>query len=391
MITAGPNRSRIAAAALSAVLIGAGAAAVPTALSAAPAVAADPGAPGAVLWSEPLPEQMWIPGTGQAWRLEYVTTGAAGAQATSTGTVFVPEGPAPEGGWPVISWAHGTVGLADQCAPSRTGMGERDLDYLSTWMDQGYAVVATDYAGLGTKGGMPYLDGEVEARNVVDMVTAGRGIAQAQLSERWVVVGQSQGGGAAITTARYATEFGGEDLDYRGAVGTGVPAHIERAVAPAGPGFPPIALPKGMTAYGLYILAGLNTSHPELDLESHLTDAGRARLAQAQTMCLGEFEDEVEGTVLGEMFDRPLADIPGFEQTLTDYMGMPESGFDRPFFIGQGLKDIAIILPATLAYGATLEANGEPVTFRTYPTDHSGTMAASLPDSVPFVADLFAD
>lgn len=382
MITVGPNRSRIAAAALSAVLIGAGAAAVPAAVSATP---------GTVLWSEPLPEQMWIPGTGRAWRLEYVTTGAAGAQATSTGTVFVPEGPAPEGGWPVISWAHGTVGLADRCAPSRTGMGERDLDYLATWMDQGYAVVATDYAGLGTEGGMPYLDGEVEARNVVDMVTAGRGIAQAQLSERWVVVGQSQGGGAAITTARYATEFGGDDLDYRGAVGTGVPAHIERAVAPAGPGFPPIALPKGMTAYGLYILAGLNTAHPELELESYLTDAGRARLAQAQTMCLGEFEDEVEGTVLGEMFDRPLSDIPGFEQVLTDYMGMPESGFDRPFFIGQGLQDIAIILPATLAYGATLEANGEPVTFRTYPTDHSGTMAASLPDSVPFVAELFAD
>ena len=39
-------------------------------------------------------------------------------------------------------------------------------------------------------------------------------------------------------------------------------------------------------------------------------------------------------------------------------------------------------------YVAQLKANGEPVDFHTYPTDHNGTMAASLPDSIPFVRAL---
>src|SRR5699024_10802953 len=101
--------------------------------------------------------------------------------------------------------------------------------------------------------------------------------------------------GAAITTARYATEYGGEGLDYRGAVGTGVPAYIENIVAIAGPNMPPIALPKGMTAYGVYILAGLNNAHPELDIPSVLTDRGRRLLQDANSQCLGEFEQTAEG------------------------------------------------------------------------------------------------
>ena len=35
-----------------------------------------------------------------------------------SGTVAVPKGKAPKGGWPVVSWAHGTIGIADACAPS---------------------------------------------------------------------------------------------------------------------------------------------------------------------------------------------------------------------------------------------------------------------------------
>ena len=74
--------------------------------------------------------------------------------ALSTGTLFLPKGRAPRGGWPVISWAHGTSGLGDRCAPSVVGpaLPQRDRPYLANWMRQGYAIVASDYAGLGTPG-----------------------------------------------------------------------------------------------------------------------------------------------------------------------------------------------------------------------------------------------
>lgn len=345
--------------------------------------------PGTLTSLEPFDQGMWIPGTARAWKVAYRTTTANDQPALSTGTVYVPEGPAPEGGWPVVSWAHGTTGLADQCAPSNEGWSDRDMDYLSHWLDQGYAIVATDYAGLGTPGGLAYLDGKVEAHNVVDMVKAGRNIDGADLSDTWVVIGQSQGGGAAITTARYATEYGGDSLDYRGAVGTGVPAYIENIVAIAGPHMPPIALPEGMTAYGLYILAGLDNAHPDLGIPSVLTDRGRELLDLAKEQCLGDFERTAQGTVLGSLFTAPLSSLPDFHRVLFDYMKMPETGFGEPLFIGQGLKDTDIIMPSTLIYAKTLQANGQPLTFRAYPTDHSGAMSASLPDTTPFVRSLF--
>ncbi|TQF66239.1 lipase [Rhodococcus spelaei] len=361
------------------------------ALGSAPAVAApNSTAPGTVTATAPLPQELWYPGTAHAEKLTYWTVGANGRPAQSTGTVFVPAGRAPAGGWPVISWAHGTVGLADDCAPSVAGPAarDRDFEYLGTWLAQGYAIVASDYAGLGTEGTMPYLDGKAEAHSVVDMVKAGRS-AEPTLSNTWVTIGQSQGGGAAITTARYATEFGGPALDYRGAVGTGVPAYIENIVALAGPGVPPIGLPAGLTAYGLYILAGLNAAHPEVNIPSLLNAEGKDWMAKAESECIGPFEESVRGLVLGSLFAKPLSSIPNVHGLLTEYMGIPETGYDKPFFIGQGLKDTDIIMPSTLLLGSTLARNGEPVTFKTYPTDHSGTMAASLADTVPFVRALF--
>ncbi|WP_454196467.1 hypothetical protein [Nocardia sp. Marseille-Q1738] len=105
--------------------------------------AADPVAqtetPGTVLHSVALPEQLWIVGSGTARRVTYWTRTSDDRPALSTGAVFIPAGTAPSGGWPVLSWEHGTVGLGDECAPSTAGRSKRDLDYLAHWMRQGYA------------------------------------------------------------------------------------------------------------------------------------------------------------------------------------------------------------------------------------------------------------
>lgn len=251
-------------------------------------------------------------------------------------------------------------------------------------------MVAADYAGLGTPGEHPYLNGKVEAHNVVDAVKAATR-QYPELSNKWAVVGQSQGGGAAVFTARYATEFGGPELDYRGAVGTGVPAYIEDILLPLGPGMPPMELGPHSTAYVFYILNGLRTTHPELAVESYLTEEGRTWLERGRTACIDEFGEELSANnvVLGEMFTRPLAQIPDLRGILSRTMALPESGYDRPVFLGQGLRDTDVITPATLAFAAKLQANGEPVVLHTYDEDHSGAVNASLPDSLPFVRSLF--
>ncbi|MFE2995222.1 lipase family protein [Nocardia sp. NPDC059246] len=362
------------------------------ALPAVPAAAAPVPAPetGVVESVEPLAPAATLPGSVDSARIIYTTTTAGGAPATSSGAVYFPPGPPPPGGWPIIAWAHGTLGLADQCAYSVRGPAEveRDWAYLDTWLDQGYAVVASDYAGLGTPGEQPYLNGKVEAANIVDGVRAATR-HYPSLSRKWVVVGQSQGGEAAMFTARYATEFGGGELDYRGAVGTGVPAYNEELIGAAGPAFPPVKLSGYNTRATLYVLNGLKTSHPDLDIDSYLTDAGRYWFTRAQQICGDDMYTELTaaGVSLKDLLARPLSELP--PGMLHDDLALPETGFDKPVFIGQGLRDTNIIMPNTLRYAATLTADHQPLTLHTYPTDHNGTVLASQADSIPFVAKAF--
>ena len=355
------------------------------------------GAPGALVSAVPLKHRLWIPNTTRAaFRLKYVTTNARGKRALSTGMLFLPKGKPPRGGWPVISWAHGTSGLGDACAPSLVGpaLPRRDRPYLANWMREGYAIVASDYAGLGTPGLMAYLHGRSEAHNIVDVVKAGRTYARrlsstSRLARKWVVIGQSQGAGAAIYTARYATRFGGRGLDYRGAVGTGTPAYIENVVTQLAPGFPDLS--PGLTAYMAYILAGMRWTYPDLGIDGLLTTTGRKYVELAETRCVFPFEQDLADAKVGTFFSGRLITLPNFARTVRNYMAMPEQGFDRPFFMGHGLEDADVPYTLTKPYVDELKANHEPLTFKTYDADHSGTLLESQKDTHPFVRKLFAN
>jgi hypothetical protein len=124
------------------------------------------GAAGDVIRTEPLGAN--VPGA-TASRMLYVSQRPDGSAAVSGAMVFVPDTPAPEGGRPVVAWAHGTLGMGEQCAPSRGDKPLGDTDnWLDSMMSQGWVVVATDYVGLGTPGPELYLVGEAEARDVVN-------------------------------------------------------------------------------------------------------------------------------------------------------------------------------------------------------------------------------
>ncbi|ODQ87319.1 lipase [Mycolicibacterium flavescens] len=296
---------------------------------------------GALIESVPLDPALSVTGAGAAYRILYATVDQHDRPAVSTGVVFTPRTPSPPGGWPVVAWAHGTVGLGDDCTPSARPRSERDDEYLTHWLDQGYAVVASDYAGLGTPGLMSYLNSVTTARGVVDSVIAAHRMGLA-LSPKWAVVGQSQGGAAAVATARWATDFSaGAGLDFRGVVATGTPAHVENIVKQAG---------------------------PDMVVPAALADM----------------------TVPG-FFTAPLTSVPGATEAVDAYMGIPADGYDRPVFLGVGLRDRDVPPELTLRFSEQLSANGEDVTLKVYPEqDHSGTVLASLPDSTPFLARQFS-
>ena len=113
----------------------------------------------------------------------------------------------PDGTYQVVAWAHGTTGVFPECAPSHS----KSLVYQFTapypLVLQGYVVVAPDYAGLGvsrTARGDPIIHqlyaSQAAANDLFYAVEAAQS-AFPKLSEDFVVVGHSQGGGAAWAAA----------------------------------------------------------------------------------------------------------------------------------------------------------------------------------------------
>ncbi|WQD13495.1 MAG: lipase family protein [Lawsonella clevelandensis] len=307
---------------------------------------------GTLLPRSPPRQGSLAPAAAKASRILYTSQNSHGKMAVSTGAIFLPKKPAPAGGYRIVAWAHGTVGLGDACTPSAGDRYLRDVKYLDHWLNQGYAVVATDYVGLGTPGLMAYLDGKTSAHNVVDSVIAAQRSALAKFSPKWVVVGQSQGGGVAMNTARYATEFGkGSGVDYRGGVSTGTPAHIEDVLQFAGPHFPPFDVGAGMTSYILYVLAGFRDARPDMKVNQVLNKEGLKWVKQSETLCYGSLHKALDDqkVSLSSLFAKPLLSIPGIHKALQEYMGTPASGYDRPIFVGQGLKDVDVPHPSPSA------------------------------------------
>jgi pimeloyl-ACP methyl ester carboxylesterase len=158
----------------------------------------------------------------EALRVRYRSTSSDGQHTVVTGALFVPAGTPPLGGWPVLSHAHGTTGVTNDCGPSSSsnlfGMVTMVVGYLKA----GYAVAFTDYQGLGGGGKHVYLDNKTEGYNVIDAVRALRNAKPGAISDRWVTVGGSQGGGASWAAAEQAPVYAPE-LHLAGAVNA-VPA-----------------------------------------------------------------------------------------------------------------------------------------------------------------------
>ncbi|MFT3716375.1 MAG: lipase family protein [Gordonia sp. (in: high G+C Gram-positive bacteria)] len=350
------------------------------------------GEPGTLIAAVPLDESLTLSAAGEAHRILYATRDAHGAPAVSTGAIFLPPGPPPRNGYPMIAWAHGTVGLGDDSTPSAHPRTPRDAAYLDHWLRQGYAVVATDYVGLGTPGLMSYLNGEAAARAVVDSMIAARHTGL-PLDAKWAAVGQSQGAAAALNTARRATALSaGSGLDYRGVVATGAPANIEQVVRLSGPLFPPVVLSPSLTVYLAYIVAGFTEARPDLHVADLLTDRGREVISLSATMCFDPLSEVLRGERVSGWFLRPLSANPLISAALVDYMRTPYSGYDRPVFLGQGLldKDVPVFSAGSLY--VQMVAAGQPVEFHLYPEKaHNGTVLASTADSTPFLERIMQD
>ncbi|WP_213763817.1 lipase family protein [Caballeronia sp. dw_19] len=349
-----------------------------------------PPTPGQMLRTGQLTPQQSLTEAGQNIRILYTSTDGLDNRTpvVVSGVLFVPKGTPPQGGWPLMAWAHGTVGSADVCAPSFAGRSERDTRYLDYWLAQGYAIVATDYQGLGTPGLHPYGLTRPLAYGVLDSIRAviGGGF---DLSARVVVFGQSQGGRAAFATAVYAKTYAPE-LNIVGVVATGTPyaaahehaddtelANARKSVVPT-------------FAYDMLRLSTATLLDPSFVPADYLNDRAMPAFETSQRACLHAIEQRIvaDGLTFDSSFKRsPKPALAAINREAA----YPTLKSDIPIFIGTGGKDRDVFVPGQVALVTNACEVGDRIEWHVYPgLDHSGTVNGSRPDSTQFVARAFA-
>jgi hypothetical protein len=332
----------------------------------APPVPLPPRPPGEVIWARRLAGAAALEDAAENLLVLYHSRTSAGRDTAVSGTVSLPRGRPPAGGWPALSWAHGTAGIADLCAPSRDGPGhpghialQLANRMLNQWVRRGWAVVQTDYEGLGTPGPHPYLIGASEARGVADMLVAARQLSRS-IGTRWAAMGHSQGGHGVLFAAGLAQGMH-PDLNLIGIV----------AMAPAGGAghLIPDAKEAGMSAadagFLLLAVAGAAAADGAVRPWRLLTpSAGRALAAGATGI-----EDLIaafsSAALRPEDVFREGADLTPLLKVLTD--NDPAAlRLGCPALIVQGNDDLIVIRRRTSQIVDMLRANGAEVDHRQY-------------------------
>jgi alpha-beta hydrolase superfamily lysophospholipase len=183
------------------------------AASSAGAVAPDV-APGTILTADDLPgtAPALAAASGWAMRVTYASTSGIDDHRTRvSGSVLVPHGVAPQGGWPIVALGHPTTGTAADCAPSQSPTLLDTAATVEALLQGGYVVTIPDYQGLGAGAGpntyYPYLDSTTVGYNLIDAVRAARKLVP-NTSGRWVALGLSEGGQAAWAADELADNYG---------------------------------------------------------------------------------------------------------------------------------------------------------------------------------------
>lgn len=331
-----------------------------------------PGKPGDVIAVQ---EVEGVDIAARVLRILYHSRSLAGSDIAVSGLVVVPEGAAPPGGRPVLTWAHGTTGIADQCAPSKDP-SSAGLGLVGPFLERGMVVVATDYEGLGTPGRHPYLVGESEGRGVLDIVRAARSLGdRVGASNRVVIWGHSQGGHAALFANQIAATWA-PDLDVIGTVAGAPPSQLSLLAQ---------ALQNSPFRFYLgMVVAGWSAAYPEADPADVLTPLGVASLDEVDTACASELAPVWSGVPYDSLAKADPATVQPWAKLLVDN----DPGFtvgDSPTLIIHGEQDEQIPVVSSKLLLDRMCGIGQVVERRTYPGSHAGVIAPSLPDMLAWI------
>jgi hypothetical protein len=335
-----------------------------------------PGKAGELIRSEPI-DEYYLPFEVSALRILYHSRTANGEDLPVSAVVLVPDGKPPANGWPVIAYAHEFRGAARQCAPSlMKNLGVGPL--LAMYANLGYAVVATDYFGLGADSGKPVLDMQSNALDVIYSIPAARA-AVTQIGPRWIAVGPFFGGLAAVAVA----ENDVHDPNYLGSVATSGLADAQQAYARFAQG-------SSSSNRMLLVLAStVKALYPEFQVSDMLKDTALPAYQRVGQTCGGETQPEFTTGMLKKGWDN--------NQFVKNFFSRNTPGERRahsPLLVISGSADLATLATPEQMSDKTVARmckQGDRILFLKYPdAGASGVMGASVADQISWIKARFS-
>jgi len=335
--------------------------------------------PGDILHIEPLPG---APAGATATRVLYVSTSLDGSTIAVSGLVIVPSVPAPPSGRPVLAWLHATTGVDRACAPSLGPAPFAQIQGLPAFLAAGYAVVATDYAGLGGPGTHPYLVGISEARAALDSVRAAGRLPGAQAGPRFAVWGHSQGGHAALFAAELARAYAPELR----LVGVAAAAPVTDVAALVGqPGQDPLW--GALLSYTIWSWSHVLGAAPDMIVPA----VAQPTIERTAKNCL-ESAEELHRLLsdAAPLRGEPVTPDARWRTLLAENAPTPQPG-GPPVFLAQGDQDPVIPAPLTRDFARRLCREHTPVRYLAMPgVDHYTAAARSSATAADWIAARFA-
>lgn len=299
-----------------------------------------------------------------AERILYVTADADGNPTTASGIIIVPEGRAPEGGRPVLAFTHGTIGIDRRCAPSLLpgDVYGPAIPGIDEFLEAGFVVVATDYAGLGSDATTGYLVGTSEAYSTLDAVRAAQQVPGADVATQFVTFGESQGGHAALFTGQLAPEYAPE-LSLVG-VAAAAPATNLTALFQENVG---TTFGDVLAAYALQSWSDVY----DIDLSTVVDPQALPIVERLSRQCI---QDDAQMLALfpeAELLKMRFLDAPPWEvepwRTVLDENTPGAALIDAPVLILQGEADPLVVPAVQAEFVAGWCSRGQPLEYRTLP------------------------
>jgi alpha-beta hydrolase superfamily lysophospholipase len=339
------------------------------------------GKDGDIIRSEPMHLALSLPGSGKplpaaATRVMYRSEDTHGTPTATTGTYFDPAIPwHGKGKRPLVSFAVGTIGQGDQCAPSKLfaegattqapggPIVEYETPVIYSMLARGVAVIVTDYQGLGTPGMHTYVNRAAEAHAVLDAARAAQRLPAGGVSSDAPVLtwGYSQGGGASAAAAELASSYAPE-LNIRGSYAGAPPADLKATLKQV----------DGNAIAGVigYSLNSMMAAYPEIrqTVDENINQQGKDFLAKVADQCIGQTAIDTAGkqtkqfTKTGEPLDVVLNRLPIAQKILAEQQ-IGNRKPEAPVLIQQGVNDDVVPFGQSKTLAKQWCAKGSTVQF----------------------------